>query len=118
MAPAPGQCFRSALRDSSGSKEDLNFCTLIFYHMKVSPRKCCTGLNKILNSSRFLAGCSTPVVFSGQKGGKKVTKGNPHICVRLDEKTLSEIRMQAAAVGETVSGFVRLIICAYLEEHN
>lgn len=47
-----------------------------------------------------------------------MTKGNPHICVRLDEKTLSEIRMQAAAVGETVSGFVRLIICAYLEEHN
>ena len=47
-----------------------------------------------------------------------MTKGNPRITVRLDDKTMSELRMQAEAVGETVSGFVRLIICAYLEEHN
>ena len=53
-----------------------------------------------------------------QKGGEIVSKGSPQICIRLDEASLSELRMQAEAAGESVSAFVRQIIYAYLEMHS
>lgn len=91
---------------------------MILYHTKAHPRKYFAGVNNFLNLAGFLDWVSYTVIPSRAKGGKNVSKGNPHICVRLDEKTLSEIRMQAEAVGETVSGFVRQIIYAWLEEHS
>lgn len=47
-----------------------------------------------------------------------MSKGNPRISIRLDQESLSEITMQAEALGVSVSVFIRAIIYAYLEVHS
>lgn len=47
-----------------------------------------------------------------------MSKGNPRIVLRIDQKSLSELKQQANGQGITVSELIRDIIYAYLELHS